>query len=89
MTSRGGAYIYQLSTTSSTPSWVQKGPKILGTTASENLGSSVSLSNDGTRVVVGSPLSAGELPVIHQRGKAAVYFFDSYYMVWSALAGLN
>ena len=55
---RGHVKIYEYNAT--TKAWVQLGSDIVGTTDLDQLGFSVSLSNDGSRVAIGCPHSASD-----------------------------
>ena len=65
---RGHVKIYEYNTT--TNLWVQLGSDIVGTTDLDQLGFSVSLSNNGSRVAIGSPHSASD------KGHVEVYDYS-------------
>jgi hypothetical protein len=65
---RGHVKIYEYNAT--TKAWVQLGSDIVGTTDLDQLGFSVSLSNDGSRVAIGCPHSASD------RGHVEVYDYS-------------
>ena len=66
---RGHVKIYEYNAT--TKAWVQLGSDIVGTTDLDQLGFSVSLSNDGSRVAIGCPHSASD------KGHVEIYDYST------------
>ena len=66
---RGHVKIYEYNAT--TKAWVQLGSDIMGTTDLDQLGFSVSLSNDGSRVAIGCPHSASD------KGHVEIYDYST------------
>ena len=66
---RGHVKIYEYNAT--TKAWVQLGSDIVGTTDLDQLGFSVSLSNDGSRVAIGCPHSASD------KGHVEIYDYSA------------
>jgi hypothetical protein len=56
--------------------WVQKGQDLSGTAAAQNFGWSVSLSLNGTRVIIGAPSTVNG--VLNAAGVVKVYDFNGY-----------
>ena len=74
-------------------SWVQIGSDIIGTLF-DHTGQSVSLSGDGERLAVGSPIhspgatestGSGSQGSLYQTGRVSVYYWDTAVSEWSLL----